>query len=369
MRRQKITHTILLLAMFFSLTGFRPANQSEDLNIRITQIDTSDFPQVTVFVSITDANSEPVAIAPDRIRLAEDGEEIPADQITGAGEVGSLTTLLVVDISGSMLRVGKLEAAQSAAKVFINQLRPGDRVGLMTFNEGFDYVQPVTSDRALIMNAIDGLEAVGDTAMYDALSEAITSLEATEGRKAIVALTDGLDNLSEATPDSVLDQIDREGLSISTIGLGDPSEAVDVTGLDEEALKYLAENAGGVYGYADDIEGLSELYRSYAVAFKSEYQLTYTSPSELRDGVNRALSVYLVDASVSASTSTDGAVTYNPGGLVPEVSEPAPWISFGWLMAGLVALLFVPSLLKRAMGTAGKGSSGGKKKSRIKLKD
>ena len=374
MRKQKIIHTTLILLSLFTLTGFSSKTQTEEVSIRITQIDTSNFPQVTVYVAITDVNGEPVGLDPARIRLMENEVEIPVNQIEGAGEIDPLTTLLVMDISESMLYVGKLEAAKSAAVVFVNQLRPSDRIGLLTFNTLINYVQPITEDRKLILSAIDDLQAEEETAMYDALSEAISILSEVGGRKAIVALTDGLDNLSQATPDSVLEGIGPAGLSISTIGLGDPDQVFgDITRLDEEALTYLAENAGGTYGFANDQESLTELYQNYAIAFKSEYQLTYTSPSTLRDGVNRALSVSLADSSNLITGTDQESITYNPGGLVPEVSEPVPMITFGLIMVGLVALLFVPSLINLVFipiqNNLPQGGSAGKKKPKITLKD
>ena len=56
--------------------------------------------------------------------------------------------------------------------------------------------------------------------MYDAISNSIEILEPVSGRKAIIALTDGLDNRSINKPEDVIESIGPGGLSISTIGLG-----------------------------------------------------------------------------------------------------------------------------------------------------
>ena len=374
MTKKKIIHSILVLISLATMTGFSPQGQSEEPVIRITQVDTSDYPRVTVYVAVTDQEGDPVGVDPLRIQLMEDNSLIPVDQIEGAGDIDPLTVLLAMDISGSMLYVGKLEAAKTAAKVFVKQLRPNDKVGLLTFHTEIDYPQPITTDRELILGAIEDLEAEQDTAMYDALLEATGILSEVKGRKAIVVLTDGLDTVSTSNAENVLESIGPAGLSISTIGLGDPDQDLaEKTALDVEGLEYLAENAGGVYGYANDQESLSALYESYAVAFKSEYQLTYTSPSALRDGVNRALSVALADAPLPSSDGEEEPITYNPGGLVPEVSEPVPLITFGAIMLGLVVLLFIPSLInlanKASQRAPAKGRPSPKKKSRIKLKD
>jgi hypothetical protein len=273
-----------------------------------------------------------------------------------------------------MLYAGKLDAAKAAAKEFINHLRPTDRIGLLAFHTEIFYVQPITTDRDLIFSAIDSLKGDQDTVMYDALLEATDILSEVKGRKAIVAITDGIDTLSQSTPESVLAQIGPAGLSISTIGLGDPDQDLaEFSAIDIEALTFLAENAGGVYAYANEEESLSEIYQSYAIAFKSEYQLTYTSPSTLRDGVNRALSVSLADADPTLNGVEEEPIVYNPGGLVPEVSEPVPLSFFGLIMAGLIVLLLIPAginlVFKLGEIKASKAKPAAKKKPKITLKD
>lgn len=377
---RKLILSFLLITSLFLSTGFGPALlpslQSAQEVIRITQVDTSQFPQVTLYIAVVDQDGQPVGIDPGRIVIEENGVPIPLDQVQGIDEVGPLSTLLVMDVSGSMFAAGKLEAAKAAARAFVDQMRPNDLVGLISFSTKIEYVQPLTSNQSEMFNAIKRLDARGDTAMYDALAEGIEILENVEGRKAIIALTDGLDNRSVHTPEDVIFNIGPSGLSISTIGLGDPEHGAGaVTALDEDALIYLAENAGGLYGYANDKAGLSRLYQRYAIALQSEYVLTYTSPSTLRDGVNRALSVTLTDASGTAELDAEQAV-YNPGGLVPEVAGAAPWPLFFTILAGMLLLLFVPLLINNVLALApGKPGGGGgrkklgKKRSRIKLKD
>jgi Ca-activated chloride channel homolog len=362
----KILRLFLIISLFLSLSGFsslRPMAQDEDgVTVTITQVDTSQFPQVTMYVSAINAAGEPVGIDPSVISIRENGQEIAPDRIGGAGEVGPLTTLLVMDISGSMNTGGKLNAAKNAAQAYIEQMRTGDLAGLMSFNTAIKYVQPVTSDFGALSAAVEGLSAQDDTAMYDALVEAVEVMEVSAGRKAIIVLTDGLDNRSTSTVDDVLAKIGPAGLSISTIGLGDPTHGTGAqTALDEAALTSLAERAGGVYGYAEN-DDLSALYQLYGRTLQAEYQITYTSPSSLRDGVNRSLSVSL-DGSSAASAQV-GQTVYNPGGLVPEISEPAPWSLFITLLGVLLLLLLVPSTLRFALGRL---SSSRKPKSRIKL--
>lgn len=353
----------LCAALLLALTPLFPAAaQDEGLQIRITQVDNSNFPQVTVYVSITDADGEPVGVDPNLIQLYENGVLVQAEQVLGSGEAGPLTTLLVMDVSGSMYNGGKLEAAKAAAKAYVAQMRPGDETGLITFNTQVIVVQPITGDQSALEAAIDNLDARDDTAMYDALAKAVEILQDETGRKAIIVLTDGLDNSSAVGADEVVSAVGPGGLSISTIGLGDPAAGTSNYGLDEDGLRSLAERAGGFYAFAEDAASLQAIYEAYGRALQSEYAITYTSPSTLRDGVNRDLTVSLGETGASADTA------YNPGGVLPEVSG-RNWVLFGGALAGLAVLAFLPGIIGLFSGKGErKPRKAGKKKSRIKLK-
>jgi hypothetical protein len=76
----------------------------------------------------------------------------------------------------------------------------------------------------------------------------------------------------------------------------------------------------------------------------------------LRDGINRNLTVSLLDAGVTTEAN------YNPGGVLPEVTSTS-WTLFGLILGGLLLLLFIPLLITRSAGLF----SGMKHKNRIKM--
>jgi Ca-activated chloride channel homolog len=362
-------HSLRVILFFLSLLlALAPllvaSAQDSGALIRITQVDNSKFPQVTLYISIKDASGKPLAVDPGQIQISENGAEMKPNQTSGFGDIGMLTTLFVMDVSGSMNNAGKLSAAKAAAQAYIDQMRPGDQAGLLVFNTKVTYVQPITTDRAALSQAIESLNAKDDTAMFDALAQADQILQDYPGRKAIIVLTDGLDNQSKETFDQVIQSIGTSGLSISPIGLGNPDGAGPYFGLDESALKSLAEKAGGVYSYANNQADLSRLFELYGYALQSEYRITYTSPSTLRDGLGRTLSVSL-GGKGSASTK------YNPGGVLPEVDRPASWPIFLVFLAILIILLFIPGLVNRFLVRKSANASpqlSQKSKSRIRLK-
>jgi VWFA-related protein len=360
---KKLIRVFLSLSLLPILTLWPTLSVSaqSDTQVRVTQVDNSNFPNVTVYVSVTNAAGEPVAVDPGTIQISENGQPMQPVDVRGGGaggegQAGPLTTMLVIDISGSMEKNDKFTAAKEAAKTYVSQMRAGDQAGLITFDSQVHHVQAVTTDVALLTEKIDLLRTGSDTAMYNALIEAEQELESISGRKAIIVLTDGLDNQSQKTVDDVITAIGPSGLTISTIGFGDASTASQA-GLDEAALKGLAEKSGGLYSYAADSASLSALYQQYGRTLQSEYAITYVSPSALRDGVNRNLSVSISNAGATTET------LYNPGGVLPEVSGSS-WVLFVSILTGLLLLLIVPMLISGIGGASGGGS---KNKGRIKL--
>ena len=127
-------------------------------------------------------------------------------------------------------------------------------------------------------------------------------------------------------------------------------------GIDETSLKSLAQQAGGIYTYEPNPSQLASIFQQYGTALQSEYALTYTSPSTLRDGVNRNLSVSLNGSSFM------GQSQYNPGGVLPEVAGQN-WMLFGGVLVVLLVLLAVPMLINLGLRSVNRGN----KKGRVKF--
>jgi VWFA-related protein len=360
----RLLHRLLRLGLVLGLL-LLPAEpalaQTNAPLIHITQVDTSKFPQVTVYVSAVDASGEPAPVDPNQIQIYENGQLMKPEAVSAAGQIGSLTTLLVIDTSGSMRYANKLAGAKAAAEAYVDQMRPGDQAGLLTFDTQVNYRQPITQDRSALKQAIDQLTTGGDTAMYDALLQAAQILQDISGRKAIILMTDGMDNRSKSNAEAVIAAIGASGLSISTIGLGLPDESGAISGVDEAALQSLANRAGGVYGYANGPQALVNLYEQYGRTLQSEYRITYLSSSALRDGFNRSLTVSLL-------SGASAQARYNPGGVLPEVAQGVSWPVFLLLLGGLLLLLVLPGLINRRPKPEAHSLPTRKEKTHIKLK-
>lgn len=121
---------------------------------------------------------------------------------------------LVLDTSGSMEEDGKIGAAREGAAEFLSLLNPGDRLSLMTFSSSPQWLsqnQPLSAVRTQAQAQVSGLIAGGKTALYDAVLQAITALQADPDQaaiKAVVVLSDGADTTSTTTLEALLARID-----------------------------------------------------------------------------------------------------------------------------------------------------------------
>jgi Ca-activated chloride channel family protein len=331
--------------------------QESDLTVQVVQVDESRFPEIDVYVSVTDADGQPVTDLEEAdFQLEENGERIELTGFHQAGEQGPVTAVLVIDKSGSMDYAGKMEAAREAAVAFVKLMRPGDSTGVIAFDTQVTIVQPLSDDQEALIAAIESIETGSDTALYDALHEATAMLETVSGRKAIIAVTDGMNTAGVRTLEETLALVDEESISVYTIGLGDPSQGTgDYSGIDEQTLQSIAEQSNGAYQFAPDPKDLGDLYETLSYRLQNEYKLTYQSPTPLRDGVKRDTTVSIVSSSGTSEVSAD----YNPGGVIPEVEQRPTGILFGFILAVLIILLILPTVVNkvRARATASDGAT------------
>ncbi|HEX7177715.1 MAG TPA: VWA domain-containing protein [Pyrinomonadaceae bacterium] len=150
---------------------------------------------VTIPVSVLDRDGRFIpALGKDDFRIIEDGVE---QQVAYFATVESpFTVALVLDTSGSTQF--RLEDIQSAATAFVDQLRPDDRVLVVSFDDEIRFLSEATSDRRQLRDAIRRTRPGGGTRLYDAFDAVIKQrLASVEGRKAIVLFTDGVDTSSK----------------------------------------------------------------------------------------------------------------------------------------------------------------------------
>jgi len=212
--------------------------------------------------------------------------------------------MLTLDISGSMRAEdfapqNRLGAAKDVLREFI-KTRNNDRIGLVVFSR-YSFTQcPVTLDYGTLIELLDKVDIgmIEDgTAIGMAISNAVNRLRDSNVKsKIIILLTDGVNNAGRIDPLTASKAAKALGIKIYTVGAGKPGGAmypVDDpifgkryvhmdTEIDEELLKNIADETGGLYFRAEDKEGLREIYKTIGRLEKTKIETKeYANYTEL----------------------------------------------------------------------------------------
>jgi VWFA-related protein len=132
---------------------------------------------------------------------------------------------------------------------------------------------PPTDDVGAVVQAIDGLLAVGDTALHDALVHTLYYFRGVQGQRAVVLLSDGDDNASFINYKDAIEYAKRSGVAVYTIGLNIP---MFETGI-RNKLGELAEATGGRTFLTSNPEELHGIYKQIETELRSRYLVAYNS--------------------------------------------------------------------------------------------
>jgi len=179
----------------------------------VVRVDTT---LVSIPVSVMDRDGKYIPdLTKENFRVWEDGVEQRVAYFASTEK--PFTVALVIDTSASTRF--KLEEIQDAAIAFVNQLRPDDRVMVVSFDDKIHVWTQPTNDRAALRNAILRTRIGSGTKLYEAVDHVIhQDLSRIEGRKAIVLFTDGVDTTSKhATYESTVRDAEEFDALIYTV--------------------------------------------------------------------------------------------------------------------------------------------------------
>lgn len=208
--------------------------------------------------------------------LEEDG--VKQDIIDFYREERPVTLAVVSDSSGSMQAA--MPIVHTAASRFIDTLGAEDKALVIDFDDKVYLLQDVTSDKKDLRVALTSTNALGGTALYDALYASYRKLKGIDGRKAIILLSDGDDTASKFSFRRVLDEAKINDILIYSIGLGTGFLDVDL----RRVLKSLSEETGGHAYFPDKPDELEAVYREISTELKSQYYATYEPRNTTWDG-------------------------------------------------------------------------------------
>jgi len=218
----RMSRVLACAALFLALPAFAQtvvAPMSESVSVGYVMIP---------FTVLGDHGRPITDLRSSEVNLTVDGDPVRSDMFEKSQNAPVSFTILL-DGSGSMALAGKMNSAFAAIGALIGHRRPGDDFALYVFAESQAIeVAPFSENPRDITNALEKIKPYGKTAFFDALA---TMPERSKlGRnpsRAIILLSDGIDNASSLTRSALAQQLQGISVPIYSLGLREPEKPAD----------------------------------------------------------------------------------------------------------------------------------------------
>ena len=218
------------------------------------------------------------------------------------------TVALMLDVSGSTKY--QLDQIRAAANTFVSRLRYNDRLMAITFDGQINLLTDVAEVRTIRQTKLHIPAITDGTVLYDAVDFTLKRMAQIPGRKAIVLMTDGVDQSSAATFQSTIAEIAEQDVLIYTVRyntLPQFSQRLSLIKSDkarrkveqrllkgyavsEPYLRTLAEKTGGRFYKSDDLRDVGPAFAAITAELGVQYSLGYYAKEGSANG-ERAIKV------------------------------------------------------------------------------
>ena len=347
--RIKFFFLILILILSISANFYAQDKKNDDEVLRI------DTQLIDVPVVVTDKDGKPLlSLKQSNFIVYEDGKKQEVSDFSATN--APFEVALLLDTSGSTR--SDLQLIQRAAENFIASLRPGDKVSIIAFKTdridgksitSNEVLTPLTDDRTKLRSALADVKTSFGTPYYDGLLQIVEKVfgekpkDDFRGRRALVALTDGVDSTSVSDFSEVREEFGQAGIIsyfiqvdtreffeenllgdcegamrfsqaqirryyrtfypkskiekvFSFCNLGD-FERLDISKklyeLADAEMQNLAKTSGGKVFPAADLSEARSAFSKVAQEIGTKYSVGYYSSNEKRDGTYRAIKIEL----------------------------------------------------------------------------
>jgi Ca-activated chloride channel family protein len=233
---------------------------------------TSAVKLVEVYATVFDHRGTPATgLTREQFEIKDDGVSQPLTVFESSET--PLSCALLLDNTASMTEV--IPALRNAAREFIGQLRPNDRIAVYSFSDHVDELAPLTDDKSAARRALARLHAGGRTALFDAISQVALNLEHYPGKKVIIVLTDGGDNASVLNRQSAATRARKAGVPVFAVAEGDALKDSAAANL----LRELSKDTGGRMYKAERSNEMGKVFSAIAEDLQGGYLLAFHPPT------------------------------------------------------------------------------------------
>ena len=266
--------TRLTIAAMFAALWCQPAQMNRvrrEANIRM------DVNLILVPVTVTDRRGATVT-GLDRRQFQVFENKVEQPIVTFTQEDSPVSVGVIFDLSGSMKN--KVEEARRSSAALFKKASADDEAFLITFSTHPESPTGFTSDFEVIQAGI-GRKAGGSTALVDAVYLALNRMRnAHNARRALVVISDGMDNHSRYTRPELLTLAKEADVQIYSIALFDPSGPRKAIELAQERkgvalLEDLSRVSGGLHFSINATADIPPVAEKIGTALHNVYVIGY----------------------------------------------------------------------------------------------
>ena len=276
-----------LLSIGFVVAALSGLGGCAGLKLQLVDASVRRPSNVAVYFTVDTRGGEPVAdLTPADFHIYEDGEPVSvleSKQTILQPEVAAIHyTLLLVDMSGSVVDSGDMPALIQAASSFSDRVGPYQKVAIFTF-DGSPHITPVVGFGGNVRGGINALATRRpkdpSTNLNGAVIEGVKVLHHQMDNAPVplrfgtlVVFTDGTDRAHRAAPEDVTRALDSAGFETYVIGVGQE--------VDRGQLSKIGRSGTFASRNRTDVQrGFDEVGARIEASSKRYYLLSYCSPS------------------------------------------------------------------------------------------
>lgn len=234
-----------------------------------------DVQLVELYTTVVDRRNRPVeGLAREDFTVLEDGSEQRLHRFDRVTDL-PIWAGMMIDTSASMAEE-LAEAVRGALSFFETVIRPKDRAAVVTFNNAPQLAVRFTNAPEVLAGGLAGLEADGGTALYDSLIYTLHYFGGITGKRALIVLTDGVDESSKWAFQDALDYARRSGVALYMVGIDIGTKEADA----RMKMERLASETGGRHFFIEQASDLKRVYAEVESELRTQYLLAYQSSGE-----------------------------------------------------------------------------------------
>lgn len=316
---------LIIGVVFFSSaqqkTVYGDLRSTDSTHLNIIRIFPDTFPVVSIIFEAVKAKQPIFGLESSLLTVTENGAPCKIVKIHPIEDNYPINISLIIDHSESMLHdewqlydsitgkplfkyvmkngfvdieypkdfVKPIDNAKKAVSDFIQALSSSkDSIQIVGFSSSVDIYSGFSTDKKYLQSYVNKINADYSTAFLDAINFSLDSTKKHSGIKAVIALTDGMDNSSHVSIKDVIKKSKEFKIPVYTIGLGD---------VDKEFLKQISEQTGGAFYYTTKSSSLSGIYKQIQERIHAIYDLQYESENfNESDSIREVKIEFVVDS-------------------------------------------------------------------------